>query len=359
MRKLLWGALGGLAVVIIAMVVVVVQIMTMFMAAMAASAEQAGCKVDTSTVTDAGMSGLLPGQLANAAVIVRVGREFGVSDRGITIALMTGLQESGLRNYANSTVPESLQYPHEAVGDDHDSVNVFQQRANWGSVAERMDPTYAAKAFYGGPAGPNGGSPRGLLDIVGWEQLPLREAAQTVQVSAFPDAYDKWETTASMTLQQLGGATKCTPGTPGTAPGDDYPWPNELIDDEGGGLSPLRYYYRECVDFVAWRLNRDAGSTGAPWKWDWSNLTPHGGNAIDWPESWRASGWQVSNSPQTGAVAWWGSSVGSAGHVAYVQSVLDDGRVVLEEYNWGSTHRYNTRTVDAASVELFLAPPPN
>ena len=42
-----------------------------------------------------------------------------------------------------------------------------------------------------------------------------------------------------------------------------------LPDDYGGGLSPLRYYYRECVDFVAWRLNRDAGVTSAPWKWDW------------------------------------------------------------------------------------------
>ena len=48
------------------------------------------------------------------------------------------------------------------------------------------------------------------------------------------------------------------------AEGDDYPWWNELPDDYGGGLSPLRYYYRECVDFVAWRLNRDAGVTSAP-----------------------------------------------------------------------------------------------
>jgi hypothetical protein len=49
------------------------------------------------------------------------------------------------------------------------------------------------------------------------------------------------------------------------AEGDDYPWWDQVPDDYGGGLSPLRYYYRECVDFVAWRLNRDAGVTSAAW----------------------------------------------------------------------------------------------
>jgi cell wall-associated NlpC family hydrolase len=55
-----------------------------------------------------------------------------------------------------------------------------------------MTPAYAAQAFLGGPKGPNGGSPRGLLDIDGWEAMSEGKAAQTVQVSAFPDAYDKW-----------------------------------------------------------------------------------------------------------------------------------------------------------------------
>ena len=52
------------------------------------------------------------------------------------------------------------------------------------------------------------------------------------------------------------------------AKGDDYPWFAELSRNQGGGLSPLNYYYRECVDFVAWRLNRDAGTTTAPFKLD-------------------------------------------------------------------------------------------
>jgi murein DD-endopeptidase MepM/ murein hydrolase activator NlpD len=128
--------------------------------------------------------------------------------------MMTALQESGLKMYANSSVPASLDYPHDAVGSDHDSVNYFQQRVSgWGTVEELMDPVYAAKAFFGGVDGPNGGSPRGLLDIPGWEDMGLGEAAQTVQVSAFPSAYDKWESAAQQIITAVGGSISCDSGT--------------------------------------------------------------------------------------------------------------------------------------------------
>lgn len=144
-------------------------------------------------------------QIAIATRILTVGRDLGVSDKGLKIALMTALQESLLRMYANSSVPESLDYPHDAVGNDHDSVNPFQQRVSgWGTVAELMDLDYSIKAFFGGPTGPNGGSPRGLLDINGWENLAPGVAAQKVQVSAFPDAYDKWEPAAEQLIATLG-----------------------------------------------------------------------------------------------------------------------------------------------------------
>ena len=134
------------------------------------------------------------------------------------------------------------------------------------------------------------------------------------------------------------------------AEGDDYPWWYETIDDDGGGLSPLRYYYRECVDFVAWRLNRDIGVTSAPWRWDWSSLGA--GSAYSWADAWQRNGWPTSNVPVVGAVAWFPYN-----HVAYVQSVNPDGTIVLEEYNWNSTHAYNRRTISAADVTLFLYPP--
>lgn len=133
------------------------------------------------------------------------------------------------------------------------------------------------------------------------------------------------------------------------AEGDDYPWWYETPDDYGGGLSPLRYYYRECVDFVAWRLNRDAGVTSAPWKWDWGNLAS--GSAWKWADSWRANGWPTSSEPVVGAVAWF-----TYNHVAYVQSVNGDGTVTIEEYNQNSDHSYHVRTIPVGDA-LYLYPP--
>jgi surface antigen len=130
--------------------------------------------------------------------------------------------------------------------------------------------------------------------------------------------------------------------------GDDYPWRSS-----GGGLSPLGYVTRQCTDFVAWRLNRDAGYTSAPFKLVWANMTPSGGSASAWARAWNANGWQTSNTPVTGAVAWF-----SGNHVAYVKSVNGDGTVSLEEYNWNGSASYHTRTIAASSVALFLYPPP-
>ncbi len=130
--------------------------------------------------------------------------------------------------------------------------------------------------------------------------------------------------------------------------GDDYPWPVEPV----GVVSPLGYFYRECVDFVAWRLNRDAGSTSAPYKYVWANLTPLGGDASQWARNWKNNGWPTSTVPVAGSVAWWSY------HIAYVKQVLGDGNVVLEEYNLAGTHRYDMRTVPASSVALYLYPPP-
>lgn len=140
------------------------------------------------------------------------------------------------------------------------------------------------------------------------------------------------------------------------AMGDDYPWPYELMEGQGGGLSPLNYYYRECVDFVAWRLNRDAGSYSAPFKWVWSNLTPFGGNGGQWEYNWQQHGWPVSDTPIKGAVAYTGGN-----HVAYVKSLNADGTITIEEYNY--IHgMYGQRTLTPASIiaagGAFLYPPP-
>lgn len=151
-------------------------------------------------------------QLEVAANIINIGRSAGAGDKGVTIALMVALQESRLRNLANDSVAGSTDYPHDGVGSDHDSVNAFQQRPSqgWGSIDELMNERYAATAFYGGPTGPNEGLPRGLLDINSWQTMDKAEAAQVVQVSAFPDAYAQWEAGATKILNTLdAGVDEC------------------------------------------------------------------------------------------------------------------------------------------------------
>ena len=129
-----------------------------------------------STVTgDAptGLHDLTSQQVSNAQTIVAVGRQLNVPAYGWVVAVATALQESGLRN---------LDYG------DRDSLGLFQQRSAWGTATERTDPATAARLFY---TGGNGGQP-GLMEVAGFESMTVTRAAQTVQVSAFPDAYAKW-----------------------------------------------------------------------------------------------------------------------------------------------------------------------
>lgn len=146
-------------------------------------------------------------QLTHAATIATVGgRTPGVGRDGVLIALMAALTESSLRMLTNtSTHPESANFPNDGDGGDHDSLGLFQMRpsAGWGTVAKLMDPTYQARAFFGGPTGPNHGSPRGLLDVPDWQQLKPGEAAQAVEVSAYPDRYARFERVADTILDAL------------------------------------------------------------------------------------------------------------------------------------------------------------
>ena len=161
-------------------------------------------------------------QLTHAATIIEAGSGIdGVGRDGIVIALMAALTESRMRMLANtSAYPESADYPHDGDGSDNDSLGLFQMRpaSGWGTVAELMDPDYQAAAFYGGPNGPNAGSPRGLLDIPGWEQMGKGEAAQAVEVSAYPDRYDNYEPVAEQILTTLTSTGSGGPAPAGAVP---------------------------------------------------------------------------------------------------------------------------------------------
>ncbi|MDG4761573.1 M23 family metallopeptidase [Micromonospora sp. WMMD710] len=138
-------------------------------------------------------------QIRNAAIIIKVGQDMKVPSRGWVIALATAMQESALRNLANSKVPASLALPHEGVGADHDSLGLFQQRPGWGTVAQRMTPAYTARKFY-----------EKLVKVRTWQHQPLTAVAQRVQISAYPDAYAKHEEVSSRIVNALAGGAART-----------------------------------------------------------------------------------------------------------------------------------------------------
>ncbi|MEU2666159.1 hypothetical protein ACLQ20_30260 [Micromonospora sp. DT46] len=146
----------------------------------------------TCTVQADGRVALDPDQMANAATIAAIGIQRKMPERAVVVALATAYQESGLRNLA---------------GGDRDSVGLFQQRPSqgWGTPEQIRDPRYAARKFYAG-----------LKKVRGWEQMRVTDAAQKVQRSAFPEAYEKWADESEVLTRALvghaTGAVACTVG---------------------------------------------------------------------------------------------------------------------------------------------------
>ncbi|MFI5938556.1 hypothetical protein [Actinoplanes sp. NPDC051494] len=129
-------------------------------------------------------------QMANAATITAVGVRRKMPERAVVIALATALQESKLENLDNG---------------DRDSVGLFQQRPSqgWGTPEKIQDPRYAAKKFYAA-----------LKKVKGWQDMRVTDAAQKVQRSAYPNAYEKWADESAVLAKALTGkatsAVECT-----------------------------------------------------------------------------------------------------------------------------------------------------
>ncbi|RLQ00821.1 peptidase M23 [Micromonospora sp. CV4] len=140
------------------------------------------------------VAGLDEDQMENAEAIVRTGRKMGVPRRGLVIAVATAMQESNLYNVASGVLPESQDHPHQGVGWDHDSVGLFQQRSSsgWGPVGRLMDPEFATRQFLSA-----------LEQVPGWQQMRLTDAAQAVQVSAYPEHYQQHEWRANRVVDAI------------------------------------------------------------------------------------------------------------------------------------------------------------
>jgi LysM repeat protein len=126
----------------------------------------------------------------NARVILAVGRETGVPDDGIVVALTAAMQDSSLHN---------LEFG------EADAVGLFQQRPSlgWGDETALLEPRLAATAFFGGSGSGVVAPATGLLDVGGWEFMSVGEAAHAVQRGASPAAYGKWERAARGWLHDL------------------------------------------------------------------------------------------------------------------------------------------------------------
>ena len=129
-------------------------------------------------------------QAETVALLAGMAQQRALPARALTIAIATGLQESKLRNIDHG---------------DRDSIGIFQQRPSqgWGTEEEILDPVYSTGRFYDA-----------LVQVPGYEELPVTEAAQAVQRSAFPDAYAQHEASARAWANAMYGyspaAVTCT-----------------------------------------------------------------------------------------------------------------------------------------------------
>jgi hypothetical protein len=123
-------------------------------------------------------------QSENAALIAAIAFQRGLPARAVSIALATAYQESKISNIEHG---------------DRDSIGLFQQRPSqgWGTRDQILDPSYAINAFYDA-----------LVKIDGYEEMRITEAAQEVQRSGFPEAYEDHAEDARALASALAGHSR-------------------------------------------------------------------------------------------------------------------------------------------------------
>lgn len=158
---------------------------------------------------------LEPDQGRNAALIAAIGVRRGLPARAVSIALATAYQESKIRN---------LDYG------DRDSVGIFQQRPSqgWGTVKQIRNEKYATNKFY-----------EALEKVDGYETMRITEAAQKVQRSGFPEAYedhaeDARALASALTGYSPDGAFACVVNEP-----EDYGSAAEVEASLTGAFGPI------------------------------------------------------------------------------------------------------------------------
>jgi hypothetical protein len=131
---------------------------------------------------------------------------------------------------------------------DRDSLGLFQQRASWGSRAQRLNPTWATNAFLGAMLKkfPNNS----------WMKTPIGKVCQAVQVSAFPGRYQPEVADARLIVVALWGAGK-TLAEPMAAA-------EESEDAHQAALQAIQRIARVLTEEVIPQLSGESGDEEGP-----------------------------------------------------------------------------------------------
>ncbi|KAI0423478.1 peptidase M23B [Xylaria sp. FL1042] len=146
-----------------------------------------------------GGSGSYPGlddvQSRNAAAAIGEVRAEGLNRQACLAVISTALQESTLHIYANNAVPESLNYPHDLVGGDQDSVGMFQQRPEWyPDIAKDMSAAGSTSQFLAA-----------MVAIPGWQTMEISALDQAVQKAEAGNLYAQRIPLATQVCDAAGG----------------------------------------------------------------------------------------------------------------------------------------------------------
>lgn len=276
--------------------------------------------------------------IQNSNAIIAAAAAENLPGRAAVIALATAMQESTLDQYAVNG----------------DTIGLFQQDA---SYQDRTDPATSASAFL-----------ERLVKVPNWQTMPLTEAAQDVQKSAFPNAYAQWESTAAEAVVDLTGGkvpasnpsgsemTTACPGagldlTSAQVPAQAFPiitpvpaiqakslhqvleqipvpmWPAGI--QTSGRIEPDQIG-NQCVQAALWTYAvlhlSDPGYADPP---TFAGV----GEAADMYAAAQRNGWATSATPATGSMVVFNRQVDSAGHIATVLATGPADFEVIEQ-NW-------------------------
>jgi hypothetical protein len=225
-------------------------------------------------------------QAENATLIAAIGVSRGLPARAVSIALATAYQESKILNINHG---------------DRDSLGLFQQRPSqgWGTAKQVRDPYYATNKFY-----------EALEKIPDYQRMRITEAAQKVQRSGFPEAYEDHAPDARalasiLTGYSPGGLFTCVVREPSER-GSAGRVMNQ-VERAFGDLDVARTGSRQDV-----RVSVDPGEEGLRLGWSVAQfVVAHGGRLRPASVAYAGKQWRTGRASEEGWRAGGGADVSS------------------------------------------------